>query len=171
MHSKQIIGKQDGDDMLKRLYLQVQSATSTTGGKGVNWRTGTVTNINKSLSGTNKGFTIDLEYEDAHGELDIEENIFPGRIRKAFTGPIHVGDVVKVQSEKTDLCEVIDLKKTEYELTSCSIRLENGKVEDQVPLNRLRDLDTMQPLKLKDLNVNKKIRVVQSSLAQDWLIY
>jgi Ca2+-binding EF-hand superfamily protein len=72
---------------------------------------------------------------------------------------------VKVQSEKTDLCEVIDLKKTEYELTSCSIRLENGKVEDQVPLNRLRDLDTMQPLRLKDLNVNKKIRVVQSSLA------
>ena len=88
----------------------------------------------------------------------MEENIFPGRIRKSFDGPIHVGDIVKVQNEKTLPCEIIDIKHSQYDISLYSVRLENGSVEDNVQESRLRHIDSNEPLRSNGLGVGKQVR-------------
>ena len=163
--ARRIVGKQEGDSLLEKLHSQIQLATSPENNKGVSWKTGKVIGINRSGQGIGSSFSINVQYGVERDSTDLEENIFPGRIRKSFDGPIHVGDIVKVQNEKTLPCEIIDIKHSQYDISLYSVRMENGSVEDNVQESRLRHIDSNEPLHSNGLGVGKQVRIVENTLA------
>ena len=157
--------RQEGDSLLEKLHSQIQLATSPENSKGVSWKTGKVIGINRSGQGNGSSFSINVQYGIERDSTDLEENIFPGRIRKSFDGPIHVGDIVKVQNEKTLPCEIIDIKHSQYDISLYSVRMENGSVEDNVQESRLRHIDSNEPLHSNEIGVGKQVRIIENTLA------
>ena len=130
-----IVGKEEGDEILKELNKYVTAALSTEG--GITWREGVLTSINSASN----GLLVDVQYSNG----DVENNVFPGRLSKTFHGPLQKGDLVRVRNERTKSAEITSIQKDDVGDNIFSLKFEDGRSEDGLSFTRLRDPITSAP--------------------------